>query len=215
MYLERDFGAQYLVVCSPPLDNAGYPLARRPFSVLRSLISPAARTCPIKHVTLLALAGSVRGDIAPARTRPLLALRYLPRHSERRRWGDHLDAAPRSAWPGPIAPSPVDPTARLVNKGCPARRPLPANPARLLMTALARYRPYPSDRRANKQGQTEGEASTPASTRDCVTLGQPRLPRSAGLGSVGLERMVEVNVSLSGVAERRWTVPVFEGFPNG
>jgi len=87
VYLERDFGAQYLVVCSPPLDNAGYPLARRPFSVLRSLISPAARTCPIKHVTLLALAGSVRGEIAPAKTRPLLALRYLrgiPREERRR-----------------------------------------------------------------------------------------------------------------------------------
>ena len=34
VYPEEDFGAQYLVVCSPPLDNAGCPLARRPLSVL-------------------------------------------------------------------------------------------------------------------------------------------------------------------------------------
>src|SRR6516165_11779326 len=34
VYPEEGFGAQYLVVCSPPLDNAGCPLARRPFSVL-------------------------------------------------------------------------------------------------------------------------------------------------------------------------------------
>src|SRR6516164_2245034 len=31
VYPEEDFGAQYLVVCSPPLDNASCPLVRRPF----------------------------------------------------------------------------------------------------------------------------------------------------------------------------------------
>ena len=66
-------------------------------------------------------------------------------------WGEHLDAAPRSARPGPMVAKPGDPTSRRLTK-CPSRI---KEPARFLQ-ADPELLPHP--RRQVEGGHVAGHA---------------------------------------------------------